>query len=83
MPKLVQATPKYRKHRASGQAIVSIGGRDIYLGPHGTKASHTEYDRVVAEADVQVGSAGGNDPGRRLPDLGYCRGPQAPRRTSD
>ena len=41
--------PKYRKHRASGQAIVSISGQDHYLGPHGTKASHLLYDRLVAE----------------------------------
>ena len=41
--------PKYRKHRASGQAIVSISGQDHYLGPHGTKASHMLYDRLVAE----------------------------------
>ncbi|MEM8494357.1 MAG: site-specific integrase [Planctomycetota bacterium] len=41
--------PSYRKHRASGQAIVTLGGRDFYLGPHGTKASKAEYDRLVAE----------------------------------
>jgi len=41
--------PKYRKHRASGQAIVTIRGRDHYLGPHGTKASKVEYDRLIAE----------------------------------
>ena len=39
MPRYVNAVPKYRKHRASGQAIVTIHGRDHYLGPHGTKAS--------------------------------------------
>lgn len=49
MPKLSNSTPKYRKHRASGQAIVSLSGKDFYLGPHGTKASHAEYDRLVAE----------------------------------
>jgi integrase len=43
------STPKYRKHRATGQAIVTIAGRDHYLGPHGTKASRIEYDRIVAE----------------------------------
>ena len=32
-----------------GQAIVTIAGRDHYLGPHGTKASHALYDRLVAE----------------------------------
>lgn len=41
--------PKYRKHRASGQAIVTICGRDYYLGPHGTKASKVEYDRLITE----------------------------------
>ncbi|QDU56165.1 tyrosine-type recombinase/integrase [Aeoliella mucimassa] len=49
MPKLVQSVPKYRKHRASGQAVVTLCGVDHYLGPHGTKVSKTEYDRLVAE----------------------------------
>lgn len=49
MPKLVNAVPKYRKHRASGQAVVSIGGRDYYLGPYGTKGSRVEYDRRITE----------------------------------
>ncbi|QDS96906.1 hypothetical protein HG15A2_01650 [Adhaeretor mobilis] len=31
--------PKCRKHRASGQAIVTLSGSDHYLGPRGTKAS--------------------------------------------
>lgn len=49
MPRLVHRNPTYRKHRASGQAIVTIGGRDHYLGPFGTKASRDEYDRIIAE----------------------------------
>jgi hypothetical protein len=48
MPRLVNSVPRYRKHRASGPAIV-ISGRDHYLGPYGTKASHIEYDRLIAE----------------------------------
>ena len=47
MPKLTVAVPKYRKHRASGQAIVTVNGRDHYLGPHKSKASKLEYDRLV------------------------------------
>ncbi len=43
MPKLKNSLPKYRKHRASGQAVVTLKGRDFYLGPHGTKASRCEY----------------------------------------
>lgn len=49
MPALSKALPKYRKHRASGQAIVNLSGKDFYLGPHGTKTSKLEYDRHVAE----------------------------------
>jgi hypothetical protein len=49
MPKLSSSVPKYRKHRASGQAVVTIAGKDHYLGPHGTKASKLEYDRLIAE----------------------------------
>lgn len=49
MPRLVHRPPKYYKHGASGQAVVKIDGRMIYLGPHGTKASHVEYDRVIGE----------------------------------
>src|SRR5574340_12967 len=41
--------PKYRKHRARGQAVVSLDGRDFYLGPHGTLASRREYDRLIGE----------------------------------
>jgi len=40
--------PKYRKHRASKQAVVTLSGRDHYLGPHGTKASHIPDDRLIA-----------------------------------
>jgi integrase len=49
MPKLVEAAPKYRCHKASGQAIVSIQGHDFYLGPWNTKASKLEYDRIISE----------------------------------
>ena len=49
MPKLSNSVPKYRKHRASGQAVVTLNGRDFYLGPHGTKASKREYDRLTSE----------------------------------
>ena len=50
MPRISgHSVPKYRKHRASGQAVVTISGRDHYLGPHGTKASRLEYDRRITE----------------------------------
>ncbi len=49
MPKLRNIFPKYRKHRASGQAVVTLNSVDYYLGPHGTKASKLNYDRRIAE----------------------------------
>ena len=49
MPRLAHALPKYRKHRGSGQAVVTLNGREFYLGPHGTKASKIEYDRLIGE----------------------------------
>ncbi len=49
MPKLKNAAPKYRKHRASGQAVITLNGVDHYLGLHGSKASQIEYDRLIGE----------------------------------
>ena len=40
--------PSYRKH-ASGQARVSLNGRDYLLGTYGTKESKQKYNRLVAE----------------------------------
>jgi len=62
MPRRTFSLPKYRKHKASGQAIVTLDGKDFYLGPHGTRASHLEYDRLVGEWQQN---------GRRLPDDGH------------
>lgn len=42
------AQPSYRHHKASGQAVVTIGGKDHYLGRHGSPESHAEYDRLIA-----------------------------------
>jgi len=47
--RFLSPTPKYREHRASGQAVVTLYGRDVYLGPYGTKASRIEYDRLIGE----------------------------------
>ena len=42
-------TPSYRLHKPSGQAVVTLNGRDTYLGRHDTPESRMEYDRVIAE----------------------------------
>jgi integrase len=41
--------PSYRMHKASGLAIVTLSGKDIYLGEYGTTESKSKYDRVIAE----------------------------------
>lgn len=42
-------TPSYCRHKASGQAVVRISGRDRYLGIYGTPESHEQYRRLIAE----------------------------------
>lgn len=49
MRKPTQRTPSYCLHRASGQAVVRIDGKDHYLGKYGTPDSRAEYDRLIAE----------------------------------
>jgi integrase len=50
MPKLkADRVPSYRKHKQSGQAIVTLSGKDHLLGKHGTKESRAKYDRLIAE----------------------------------
>jgi len=49
MPKLIRKLPSYRHHKASGQAVVTLSGRDHYLGPYGSTESHAECKRLIAE----------------------------------
>lgn len=49
MPWPTNHLPRYRNHRASRQAVVTLNGVDHYLGPHGSKASLVLYDRLIAE----------------------------------
>jgi hypothetical protein len=41
--------PAYCKHKASGQAIVTINGKDIYLGDYGSAESRELYAKLLAE----------------------------------
>jgi integrase len=41
--------PRYRLHKSTGQAVVTIDGRDIYLGKHGTTASRELYHDKIDE----------------------------------
>jgi integrase len=42
-------TPKYRLHKGSGQALVQINGKRVYLGKYGTEQSKERYRKLVAE----------------------------------
>jgi len=37
--------PSYRRHKPTGKAVVTLKGRDIYLGKYGSKESRAEYPR--------------------------------------
>lgn len=41
--------PSYRLHKASGQGIVTLSGKDHYLGGHGTPKSKKRYQEIVAQ----------------------------------
>jgi integrase len=52
-------------HKPTGQAVVTLDGRDLYLGKHGSPESRAEYDRLVSEWLAN---------GRRLPRAGGAAG---------
>ena len=70
MPHLAPRTPSYRLHKPTGLAVVTLDGRDFYLGGHGSPESRAEYDRMVAEWLINgrrlVAPATGGNPGSDL-----------------
>ncbi len=58
MPKTTKP-PAYRLHKRTGQAVISLDGKDHYLGPHGFKASREAYDELISRWLAN---------GRRLPE---------------
>jgi hypothetical protein len=46
---LASRTPSYRLHKATGQAVVTLNGRDIYLGRYDTQESQRAYDALIAQ----------------------------------
>ena len=49
MPRNLAKVPSYRLHKSSGQGVVTLCGKDIYLGKHGSKSSERRYREVIAE----------------------------------
>src|SRR3990167_6392065 len=47
MPRLTNATPKYRKHRASGQAVVTLNGKDHYLCRNSQLLAHDSQSFTI------------------------------------
>jgi hypothetical protein len=78
MPRSPHFTPKYRLHRQSGQAIVTLNDRDYLLGPFGTPESLAKYHTLISRW-----VANGRQPVEPLPPVavdvwGFVRG-QHPR----
>jgi integrase len=49
MPRLFHRPPKYSHHRGTNQAVVSVNGRRVYLGPYGSASSHEKYRAILQE----------------------------------
>src|SRR5262245_55251992 len=54
----MSVVPAYRKHKQSGQGIVTLrdalgGRRDVLLGAFGTTASKKEYARIITEWEAR------------------------------
>jgi integrase len=41
--------PSYRHHKPTNQAVVTLSGRDHYLGSYGSQESRQQYARLLAE----------------------------------
>ena len=69
------AIPSYRLHKASGQAVVTISGRAVYLGPYGSDDSRKKYaEQISAVAagtvvDPLIKTEVSNDPGLSIAEL--------------
>jgi hypothetical protein len=45
--------PKYRRHKPSGQAVVTLSGKDFYLGKWNTKASGLSLEACTSSTNLQ------------------------------
>lgn len=52
--------PSYRLHKPSGQAVVTLGGTDHYLGEHNSPQSRDKYNELLGRWLAN---------GRRSPDV--------------
>src|SRR4051794_36840631 len=69
MPRLSTRNPSYRRHKPSGQAVVTLNGEDVYLGTFGSAGSRREYDRVIADWLARGRERPAAEGGRRVADI--------------
>ena len=55
------SAPKYRLHKATGQARVTIRGITFYLGKHGSEQSNQKYKQLLAD-EWNLGSSSQTPP---------------------
>lgn len=53
--------PSYRRHKPTGQARVTLGGKDFYLGKYGARDSRDAYQRLIGEYLAGHGRTPGTD----------------------
>ncbi len=46
---MIKRTPSYCRHKATGQAVVRLDGKDFYLGRYGSSESEARYKQLIAE----------------------------------
>ncbi len=56
MPNNSRRVPSYRRHKSSGQAVVTLNGRDVYLGKWNTAVEKPDNVRIICWADVNFGT---------------------------
>lgn len=48
MRRMKSSVPSYRLHKATKQAVVTLNGKDFYLGVHNTPQSREHYARILS-----------------------------------
>ena len=68
--------PSYRLHKPSGRAVVTLGGKDYYLGDYDSPESRENYHRALAEwmearrsREASAAPSPGTDPGLTVGEL--------------
>src|SRR5690349_10585481 len=52
--KISDRFPKLTRHKASGQSVVRLDGKDVYCGPFGTAECRARYLRAIADREAAV-----------------------------